>query len=153
MVEPINRENDPRWDVIGEYVRDIADRMGLNRYYFEISHDPPTNKPTQDDYEVAAQCDYSFQALVFTLYFGECFFTEKCPEKQRHVVVHELCHVLESQRMAAVDDLARWGEISETQWNRWFAMYNRERELHIDWVASLIAPRFPLIPWGEETEV
>lgn len=154
MPEPINREYDLRWQVLGEYVRDIADRMGLNRWYFEISHDAPRNaKPGEGtpEADTAAECECMWHELVFYLSFGDGFFTETCLEKVRQWVVHELCHVIDAQRTATLDVLCREDCISDQLWNHWEKHYRHINERAIDWYASCIAPRFPLIEW-EKTD-
>lgn len=152
--QPINRKDDPRWIILGNYIRDVADSMGLDRWHFDLSHDPTDsdghvgNGPTC----ASSQVDYTYQTLSFTIRFGDIFFENYCPEQQRHVVVHELCHIVETSRMGAIDILRREDCISTQLWNHWYGHYDRERERAIDWFSSLIAPRFPFIQWENAEE-
>jgi len=140
----IDREHDPRWKVLGDYVRDIADRMGLSRWYFEISHDLPSDHGAvaSEGCEVSAYVTYTFQTMNFILHFGDAFF-ESSPYQQRDVIVHELCHVIEIPRMGCIHVLSKEDCLSNALYNHWFQHYDREREKSIDWFSALIAPRFP----------
>jgi hypothetical protein len=136
MSEKIDRENDPRWDVLDAYVREIAERMGLVLYPYRILREPPPA-------DAAAKVEYSFQTLFFEISFADSFFSCS-PSRQRHVVVHELCHVIESSRMGCIDAMRIQSFVSVDFYNHWYEHYNRERERMIDWMAHLIAPQYPI---------
>lgn len=143
--QPINRVDDPRWAVLGAYVREIADRMGLSRYYFNLSHDEPED--ASSGFAVRAKVTYNFQTLEATLFFGDVFFTDCTPVQQRHTIVHELCHVVEIPRMGAIHVLRNDPSISIQLWNLWESSYDLQRERAIDHFAGLITPSMPLPCW------
>lgn len=155
MTDPINRESDPRWAVLGAYIRDIMDRMGLSRYHFDLSHNAP-DEPGQcavrsnGESVTAAHVFYSYGALKCIFHFGDIFFEDFCPEEQRHAVVHEIVHVMLAASAAHLDQLRQEDGISDAVWNMWWRTFAFIAEREVDWLASVIAPRFPLIDWNAD---
>ena len=150
--KPIDRENDPRWERLGAYIRDLMDRMGLSRYHFDLSHKPPDGPSGQvgnAEGVTAAHVYYAYGCLKCEFCFGDIFFEDYCPEEQRHAVVHEIVHVLQAGSAAHLDQLRQEDGISIAVWDIWWKTYHFISEREVDWIASLIAPQYPLIDWGE----
>ena len=149
---PINRENDPRWKILGDYIRDVMEVLGLNRYHFDLSHNAPT-EPGQSavrsngESVTAAHVFYSYGALKCIFHFGDIFFEDFCPEEQRHAVVHEIMHVLQVASSAHLDQLRQDEGLSNAVWDIWWKTYVFIHEREVDHLASVIAPRFSFIDW------
>lgn len=147
MSKPINRETDERWAILGAYIRDIADRMGLGRWHFDLSHDVP--ECGDERFTTAARVEYAFGCLKFIITFGDIFFADYSPDEQRHTVVHELVHIVLSGSAANLDAFGTLDCISKTMWRLFLRGHTHITERETDWVASLIAPRFDYIDWKE----
>ena len=92
---------------------------------------------------ISAEVNLTGQSLMLDISFGDMFFVSG-PEFQRHVVIHELLHVLEKPADKLIDNLLCCGSISQAAGDIWCSGYNQTREQFIDTVAALLAPRFPL---------
>jgi len=152
MGTPINRVSDPRWERLGEYVRDLADRMGLSRFYFEVSHDAPDIDGTGPCSFAYCKVYYLYGEQEFRLHFSDQFF-QNTPERQRNSVVHELVHVCSRERDRVVDSVESWPEVSASRWEAFAGQLRYGNESVTDLMAGLIAPRFPLPDLGDGSEV
>lgn len=70
---------------LGEYVRDVADMMGLRDWTVGIASDPP------DDSDANAKVDVPFGRRCAMIAFAP-IWAERDPEGLRQTVVHELLH-------------------------------------------------------------
>ena len=73
------------YDELGAYLRDIADRVGLKDWYFNIVHEPP------DDQNHAACVEVYYGRKVADIRFRNEWATWT-PEELRETVLHELLH-------------------------------------------------------------
>jgi len=146
MTDPINRENDPRWAVLGAYVRDVANRMGLQQWYLTVSRKPPNDTPDPDpEHPTIAATFTCFQSIEATLHFADYFFSAPL-DKQRLTVIHELIHVIGGGTLAA------WNKIREFTPRQLDEWYITEEERFVDWLSSIIAPSMPLIDWTADAD-
>lgn len=124
--------------VLGEYVRDTADKIGLRDWHFNIAHEP-----CEEDY--GAQVHTTYGQKVARISFAH-EFRQLTPEDQRETVLHELMHVpmfpfrLYIER--TLPDL-----IGEPASNAVIATFLQRNEEATDQFAKVFAPFFPLIEW------
>jgi hypothetical protein len=133
---PKRDSHDPRWNELGEYARDLADRMGLGQWHFILSHDPP------DDKEADAAVEICKQAVDFSLHIGDAFWTST-PYGQRWTLVHEMVHVIEAPFMKALQEILDSVVPASTG-----AIINQLSERFVDQLAIMLAPRYSLPPKG-----
>jgi hypothetical protein len=133
----------PEWFFVqvGSYIERLCEEMGLYPYHVLVSRHHPPAADHLSDCDVNAQVDYTFKSRSLLLYLGDPFY-EKTPDMQRHILVHELLHVLECDRMACAAAVEEMPGVSASSYAAWFAMYDRARELHTDHLAFLLAPRY-----------
>lgn len=144
MLTPIVRDDsDPRWQILCDYVVALAEKMGLAAYQIKVCYEPPCTDGA------VAQVWAKFAVLAAEIAFADSFFTQTQHE-QRHIVVHELTHVIDSGRHGCVD-LVQW-EMSPASHTAWYRHYDIERERVVDWTARLIDPSMPLPDWGEHAD-
>lgn len=150
----IDRHDPQQWEVLTDYVQDLARRMGLTVWHIWVSKGPPANCGPDDtaDADTAAVASTSYCSLTAKLCFGDIFFTLTDAE-QRQVVVHELVHVIQAQRNSVTDSLESCGCLGRREYTLWHTMYEYADERVTDWLAHLIAEQFPTPPWeGKESQ-
>lgn len=76
--------DDPRKTKFNNYLRNLADRMGLRDWKISIHEDPP-------DASNVAECDARFGRKIAWIYLSETFLRSE-PDRQRQTLVHELLH-------------------------------------------------------------
>ncbi len=82
----VDKNRDPRI----EYIGSLADRMGLQDWAFELSHEPIEGEPHEDNV-VQAQCHVSYGRKHACIQIAENWYSWSACELRR-VVVHELVH-------------------------------------------------------------
>ena len=128
---------DPRWTALGAYFRDIADAMGVQKYYFWLSEDSPD--ACEDENESATlSIDISNQSLSAIVKVGDVFWS-KTKYEQRWAVVHELVHVLEAPYVKALQEVL---DVSSST----HLILNQLRERFIDEIAIRLAELYELPP-------
>ena len=138
MAEKVMTDSQHR--VLVNYVREVADKMGLRDWQFFIEKDYLVREPDR-----LAMTSVWGDSKTATIEFGESFFSTG-PAMQREVVVHECTHwhldaawrlvsavVKEHMAPAAVDVMR--------------TAYEQQMELAVDGIASSWARSFPLINW------
>lgn len=123
---------------LGEYLRWVADHMGLRDWTFHLRHD---------------ECDENAYATVSCTEGHREAVVRFCSDfrdleraKVRHVVVHELVHCL----AAAVTDHLKndVGDVmGEREHAAWWPLMRVQCELMVDTTAEAISPHMPLIKW------
>jgi len=141
---PKRSSHDPRWNELGKYARYIADCMGLQEWFFNMSHDAPDLPEFEEEKPLAAIWTGS-QTVWAELRVGDGFW-KKTPYEQRWAIVHEMLHVVEAPYVQAI----REGyEATATAKN----LVNQLRERFIDQVSLIISRRFSLPPKGFKKKV
>lgn len=121
-----------------DYVADLQGRLGLTEWDIALKLD---QRP--DGAEATAEVRVTKNRLRASLYFAEDFFTDS-PSDQRHVVVHELCHL----PMDQVDSVVWDGDINLALGAAAFAVYGpvakKASEQAVDRFATMLAQYLPL---------
>jgi len=126
---------------LGQYVREVADRMELRDWHVDVSHEPPE----YDDAYATCEPIYGQRRAVFRFADG---FRERDLEGQRHTVVHELvhCHLASLTSTLEHDAQTVLGKPAATV--LWEGA-RRQLEYGVDGLAHAIAKHMPLIEWPE----
>ena len=111
------------------YVRDLANRMGLRDWAFEI----PRTQP--DDTEANAAIFCAFGRKHGEIRLSDSFLEDSTPEEQRQTLCHELAHAL----FAPMHQFLR-----DTLDEHAFKAYLLLFEYGIDATADALAPHMPL---------
>ncbi|MHB0938995.1 MAG: hypothetical protein ACYC6A_21590 [Armatimonadota bacterium] len=151
MPDPINRESDPRWETLGAYVRDIADRMGLTLWSILIETEPPSECGPPDDSEatIMATSNASYLTLSAALKFSDDFFDQPV-DFQRIMVVHELVHLVTMPQRRAAESIEGSGCLGSREYSLWRMHWQYADENVTDTLARIIAPSMPLIDWNPD---
>jgi hypothetical protein len=91
MAEPPKDLSWCSWDQyhdLMEYIRLIANMMNLRDWTFKILYEPYSS-----DHHAGASVECTYGRALASLKFNADFFSYP-PEQQRHIVVHELTHVI-----------------------------------------------------------
>lgn len=131
---------------LAHYVRHIADEMGLRDWSFNVVVEQPDTPENPDGHQWGASCAPIPGRKGATLTFAP--WTRDCTrEELRETVVHELthCHFFGLWDTLRRDTLQ---ELGQSAYNLLIAGCERHMEYGVDAVAEAIAPRMPLIDWG-----
>lgn len=127
-------------DRLGNYVRELADLMGLRDWTFDIPPYPPV--PTvHEGHRALASTDIAYGRRVATICFADDWAKWRRSDL-RNTVVHELvhCHFVVVQWQT---DLAE-SYMSNGEWAMYANGARTAMELHVDAVASAWAETLPL---------
>jgi hypothetical protein len=145
MGTPINRESDPRWARLREYVADAATRLGLGAWRIRIEQDAP------EDPEDDASIHVPRSVVVSRILFGDSFFAQ-APEEQRATVAHELLHLITAPVDAVIDySLDETRALSPQVYGVIADIHHRATERMVDGLSYIIAPTLPLPDLGDGT--
>lgn len=124
---------------LGLYIRWVGDAMELRDWTFELSR----KEPDTDAFATVTPT-YGRKIAVIDLCPD---FRAMAPEKQRHVIVHELVHChLEPAASMVRSDLEK--HLGETTDRVFWDGFKRQVEYGVDALASAIAKHMPLIDWA-----
>lgn len=123
---------------LGEYCRDVADRIELRDWHIDLSHEP-----AGDPAWATSECIFGRRRVV--LRFCE-EFRSLTPDDQRNVVVHELvhCHLAALQSQLERDLERHLGLGADRVF---FDSARRNLEYAVDGLASALAKHLPPIEW------
>ncbi len=110
---------------LSAYIRSIADQLGLSDWNLNL-----LREPCGDDYNAQVRIIYGRKVADIRV---SAEFRGFDLERVRRTVVHELIHLHFAACTQALDVF--------------FSAWLRDFEYGIDWVATTIAPRLPLIVW------
>lgn len=130
-------------DALGEYVREMADLMGLRDWMMGIADDPPDN----DD--ANAQVDVPYGRWWASIKFNPSW-PERDPEDLRRTVAHELvhCHLWSMhQRVCDLHDL-----LGSTVYQVLNKAFTENLEHAVDGIAYAWAESLPLPVKADEGE-
>jgi hypothetical protein len=125
---------------IGAYVRAIADALLLRDWRFELPFDPP---PSPNAF---AQVRPVYGRRIAQLWFCRDF-ADLEPEKIRHVVTHELLHVVTDQITSTLENAGERLVGAPAFAVLWEATRERSEQA-TDQLADALAPHLPLIDWN-----
>lgn len=128
--------------VIGEYVRQVADRLGLRDWTFKVDWDEPEN--THGGLATIATVEKWYGRRVAQLAFRGRLAMEP-PEIVRHVVVHELCHLPFEPEQQLLDESLR-DALGYHAYNVFTEAYRLLHEEAIDHLAEALVPSAPEFP-------
>lgn len=130
----------PRRRYWGDYLRDLADRLGLRDWTPFVYEDPAAEG-------CIAQVQSTYGRKRFKIRF-QVGFDRLDPEEQRQTCIHELIHV-HFAAYSLVED-----EVRQTQDKQWLHRYLDVQHLHmeyaVDALADAIAPFMPLPPTEDD---
>jgi hypothetical protein len=137
-----------------DYVRQLADAMGLSHVHLLLQEDTPDHPDeNHDDHEMGGYCYPMDTRHRATLWFPDDVIAGKDLELTREHVVHELLHIhmappAEVWRVTLVDTECLSGTVYRALW----ATYHRQMELSVDLIARHWARLLPLfeVKEGEE---
>jgi hypothetical protein len=75
---------------LGEYLRELADLMGLRDWHLILADGPPESEPTEG-HRVQGECTVSYGRKSATIAVSDDWAGED-PDELRRVLVHELIH-------------------------------------------------------------
>jgi hypothetical protein len=131
-----------RHRVLVNYIRDVADKMGLRDWQFTVEERPET-----DDDGYMMQTHTWGDSSTATVYVGRSYW-KYGPRMQREAVVHELVHwhtdkFAQSAYEVCDNELGREARYITRN------MLKRLNELATDGIAAAWARQFPLIDWTD----
>ena len=128
-------------EVLGEYVRSVADTMELRDWRIEISDEPA---PVDSHGHVTNTYGRKLAVIRFA-----ADFRSLDAEQQRHTVVHELVHChLESATNMVLNDLE--SHLSKQSDQLFWEGFKRQIEYGVAALAYALAKHIPLIVWPEK---
>lgn len=130
------------WGILGQYMRDRADELGLRDWHLFLTHIPP------DDEDADGICTPTEGRKHATIKVCRDFKEQLKPDAQRAVIIHELlhCHFQAAVDMVRVD-LPRL--LGQPAYDVFFPAFRRSMEYAVDGITDAIADKFPLIEWTE----
>jgi hypothetical protein len=141
--------NKAEWHALGEYLRAIADMMGLRDWHLDLSHEPSAEEPNEDGDITWGKVSPVEGRKKATIRLG-AGFRGLPPYEQREIVVHELAHC-HLRRLADVTrvDLPACKAISQVEYDCFWRQAKREVEHAVDAISSNWARRLPLPKWPQ----
>lgn len=132
--------------VLWEYIRDVADTLGLRRWWLGLSPELPGDCNDSEAVCLAEiDCSYAQQRAVIRVEIG---FRHANAANQRHAIVHELLHCyLAACRDVIRVDLHATRALGQTAYDLLFQTFNHALESGVDGIATAIGGSFPLIDW------
>ena len=132
--------NDDQCRVLVNYIRNIADRMGLKDWQFHLDRNPASAGKI-------AQTEIWGDSQTATVWLGKQFF-DYPPGMQRETIVHELCHW-------HTDKLIKVALVPMKQMGREAYTIGKDtmevaHELALDGIAAAWARFFPVIDWTSQ---
>jgi hypothetical protein len=127
------------FDALGDYVRDVADRMGLRDWHFDLMA-----VPLADDDEALAciTCTYGRKRARISVCHD---WNTLKPEDRRKAIVHELVHPHFDSALDLVN--RQIGNLVGNAAGEVFRASHTERmEFGVDAMADVIAPLMPPYP-------
>jgi hypothetical protein len=121
---------------IAKYIAVVANALGLRDWSLRLHDDEPDDK----DAQASVATVYGRKIAHVNLGHG---FSMLDPEEQRHVIVHELLHVLMDPTWTLVNQ-ALPGQIGVSAWGVFEAAYRERMEHAVDAIAKALAPALPL---------
>lgn len=129
------------WEVLGRYLREVADTLGLRDWTLLVKHDPPASvealaevRPTEGRKHATVRVCIEFRELT--------------DEEQRAVVVHELlhCHLAVVQHLTAGG--SQLGGMLGGSGSGILDAIRLAIEYAVDGISDAIAAHYPLIAWS-----
>ena len=128
---------------VGEYLRELADQLGIRDWTLQVMHD----EPSREIVGAAVQCVYGQREAEFK--FRRDFPTHT-PEVQRSTLIHELVHIPFEQARQYADEVLP-DLLGKPASLAFMEAWRQLNEHAVDHIARTIAPGFPLPPWAPET--
>lgn len=129
-----------QWKTLGDYVRDMADVLGLRDWWLFLDH-----TPSDDDCVASVKVIYGRRNA--TIRVSTTFMDERL-DAQRNSIIHELLHCHTSQIVNCVDhDLHNSGALGTQALDLLMNTMLRTTELAVDAISMSIADRYPMIEW------
>lgn len=140
----MNAPTEAQWDMLGGYMRDLADIMGLRDWTISLEHAPPSSEP-HDGHKVQGECAVNYGRKSATISICPDW-PEDDPEEVRRVVVHELLHCHVEPVQWAFNNAANRlgfeaGSVAREAFTDAF-------EVAIDGIAVAWAESLPMLPKG-----
>lgn len=128
--------------VLANYIRDMADKMGLRDCQFVINDNQPPNP-------VLAATESWDKSKTFDIWIHDRFFTHLGPRMQIEVLCHELVHWHLTFLTKFVQLSARQ-TLGDEALKLFKEGYELQEELVVDAISSAWARMFLPIPWGSD---
>jgi hypothetical protein len=127
--------------VLVNYIRDVADRIGLRDWQFDLARDvvPEKNR--------IAQVEVWGDSVTATMWIGESFW-KYGPRMQREVVVHELIHCHTDRLYRRARDVAR--NLGREAYMIALDSFDQQHEFAVDGIAAAWARMLPFIDWTSQ---
>lgn len=126
---------------LGEYMREMADLMGLRDWYLAVSSDPPKSEPIDDTHTVQAECSVNYGRKSAVIAFA-ANWAEWDTEELRRVVAHELIHCHTEPMRWAINNTRL--PLGMTAFLMLEGAFQDAHEVAIDAIACAWAERLPL---------
>jgi hypothetical protein len=144
-MEPVRSERNPyfsplQWDRLKLYVWYLRDEMGLSGWRVVLGHHTPAEE--QDEAHMAMGYVVPVEGRYIAWVYLSNDFPEAEPDKQRHILVHELAHLYTRDALTVVETAFK--QLSEPAYNIAWPMYKEAMELQVDEIARTMAPLFKL---------
>lgn len=146
--KPINRESDPRWDRLQQYVNKCAKLMGIGPgWKISVCCD------IKEGFEESLSCiTMPYSAAWYEIRFGDRFFLLGRDE-QRATVVHELLHAVLAGVHAIVDrDILTDEHFSGRDIRLFNTQFDAAIDVAVERIALVMAPLFPFPDLGDGDE-
>jgi hypothetical protein len=132
---------DNEHSILSKYIRDVADKLGLKDWEFELKREPPEDKDAGAEVSPA-------EGRKFAHILVASDFREYKPKTQANYILHELIH-LHLQSACDVIRLDLWENrvLPQTTYDVLCGGFRRQIEYAVDGLATALAPMFPVIEW------
>lgn len=133
------RKDDPRRGPLQAYVRQVADLFRLQAWDLEVVEGDP---PARANMSIKPQPVRWFASIRVGEEFWECD-----AEEQRHVVCHELAHVVQGDLWEFLTEAEWWKQpLAPDHATAITEVVRQEAEKQADFFARLLAPHAPPVP-------
>jgi hypothetical protein len=129
------------WTILGEYIRWVANEMGLRDWWIHLAKEPPEG----EDADASIFPTQGRKHAVIHVCRG---FRELLPDVQRQVIVHELihCHLAAAEDVIRLD-LCATAILGQAVYDMTWSTFKRSVEYAVDGMADAWAEKLPLIEW------
>lgn len=131
---------DKRQKALAQYVRAIADALGLRDWQFTYTDDPPG----EIDYEHATAAIRPTRGRKWACLWVPAKWWDESPEDRRQTIAHELLH-LHFAGMERILETVQTN-LGDATWGVLRAAHLDALEMAVDGIADAIAPFMPLPP-------
>jgi hypothetical protein len=127
-----------QWGRVLLYLLYLRADMGLGHWRLELSAHTPAEEHPEAHNAMGYVIPVDGRYIAWMYLAGD--FPEVSPFKQRHILVHELCHLYTRDSLVVVE--TGFKQLGEPVYNSLWAVYKEQMEYQVDEIARTMAPQF-----------